>query len=107
MTDENITQDDNLRLADLRFKASRGDDDAMASLKDQLVKRKALPFYSIVATELVRLFLSLFTGWVSFEGGFLQLHVSANTLTFMATPSLIFKGLAKGSSLVRIVTTVD
>lgn len=53
MSDENIAQDENLRLADLRFKASRGDNKAMATLKDQLVERKALPFYSIVATELV------------------------------------------------------
>lgn len=53
MADEPITQDENLRLADLRFKASRGDNEAMVTLKDRLVERKALPFYSIVATELV------------------------------------------------------
>lgn len=51
---DTIVQDENLRLADLRFKASRGDKDAIATLKKDLIERKALPFYTLVATELVR-----------------------------------------------------
>lgn len=50
--DDQIGQDGNLRLADLRFKATRGDNEAMETLKKDLIERKALPFYTIVATEL-------------------------------------------------------
>lgn len=56
MTDDAVSQDDNLRLADLRFKATRGDADAIAKLKKDLVARKALPFYTLVATDLVSFF---------------------------------------------------
>lgn len=53
MTEEGITQDENLRLAELRFKASRGDADAVATLKKDMIDRKALSLYLQVATELV------------------------------------------------------
>lgn len=46
-------QDENMRLAELRFEASRGNTEAMESLKKSLIERKALPFYLLVATELV------------------------------------------------------
>lgn len=58
MTEEAVSQDPNLRLADLRFKASRGDTKAAVLLKDKLIERKALPFYNLVATDLVRLHVS-------------------------------------------------
>ena len=51
--DEVIKQDENLRLAGLRFRAAGGDKEAAAALKSALVERKALPFYQLVATELV------------------------------------------------------
>lgn len=53
MADDTIAQDENLRLADLRFKATRGDAYAIATLKKDLVACKALPFYTLVATDLV------------------------------------------------------
>lgn len=53
MVDDFAAQDENLRLAELRFKASRGDAEAAAALKKDLIERKALPFYQTVATELV------------------------------------------------------
>lgn len=53
MVEDVIAQDENLRLAELRFKAARGDSEAAASLKKELTERKALPFYQLVATELV------------------------------------------------------
>lgn len=52
MVEDVIAQDENLRLAELRFKAARGDSEAAASLKKELTERKALPFYQLVATEL-------------------------------------------------------
>ncbi|KAI0565522.1 26S Proteasome non-ATPase regulatory subunit 6 [Gracilaria domingensis] len=52
MAEEGITQDENLRLAELRFKASKGDTDAVSVLKKDLIERKALPLYLEVATEL-------------------------------------------------------
>lgn len=55
MVDDFVPQDENLRLAELRFKASHGDTEAAATLKKDLVDRKALPFYQMVATELVGL----------------------------------------------------
>lgn len=63
MVDDFVAQDKNLRLAELRFKASRGNVEAAATLKKDLIDRKALPFYQLVATELVR--FSLFFGCVS------------------------------------------
>lgn len=52
MSDDTIPQDENLRLAELRFKANRGCAESAATLKKQLIERKALPFYQLVATEL-------------------------------------------------------
>lgn len=54
MAEEGIAQDENLRLAELRFKASRGDADAVATLKKDMIDRKAINLYLQVATELVR-----------------------------------------------------
>lgn len=54
MTDDNVAQDENLRLAELRFRAFRGDTEAVATLKKDLIERKALPLYSIVSVDLVR-----------------------------------------------------
>lgn len=54
MVDDFVAQDENLRLAELRFKAARGDGAAASALKKDLIARKALPFYQLVATELVR-----------------------------------------------------
>lgn len=53
MVDDFVAQDENLRLAELRFKACRGDQTAAAALKKALIARKALPFYEMVAMELV------------------------------------------------------
>lgn len=53
MADDIIPQDDNLRLAELRFKANRGCAQSATTLKKELIDRKALPFYLLVATELV------------------------------------------------------
>lgn len=55
MSSDNVSQDENLRLADLRFRALRGNDDATMKLKEDLAARKALPFYILIASELVRL----------------------------------------------------
>lgn len=52
--EETIAPDENIRLAALRFKAVNGDAEAAAELKTALIARNALPFYKIVATELVR-----------------------------------------------------
>lgn len=56
MAAEILGQDENLRLAELRFRASRGDAEATVTLKTDLIARKALPFYLKVATELVSSF---------------------------------------------------
>lgn len=52
MVEDSIPQDENLRLAGLRFRASRGDKSVVPELKEALIERKALPFYEIIATEL-------------------------------------------------------
>jgi hypothetical protein len=51
---EAVVQDENLRLADLRFKAQHGDADAASELKQCLVDRKALPFLQESTLALVR-----------------------------------------------------
>jgi hypothetical protein len=51
---EAVAQDENLRLADLRFKAQHGDADAASELKTCLVDRKALPFLRESTLALVR-----------------------------------------------------
>lgn len=57
--EEPVRQDENLRLAGLRFKASCGDTNAAAELKSALIERMALPFYQAVSIELVCTFCSL------------------------------------------------
>ncbi|CAN8070961.1 unnamed protein product [Agarophyton chilense] len=52
MAEDGVGQDENLRLAELRFKASMGDPTAVPVLKKDLVERKALPLYLEVSTEL-------------------------------------------------------
>lgn len=52
MSEEQFKQDENLRIADLRFKAVRGSKEAAAELKSVLVSRMALPMYNDVALQL-------------------------------------------------------
>lgn len=47
-----MEQDENLRLAGLRFKAAHGDAAATTELKSALVSRMALPFYKMVEMQL-------------------------------------------------------
>lgn len=61
-TDEPVPQDENLRLADLRYTASTAAsaserEDAAAALKEAIIIRKAVPLLIDVSAELVR-FLS-------------------------------------------------
>lgn len=56
MVEDTIPQDENLRLAELRFRASQGDQQVVPELKKALIDRKALPFYQIISTELVSSF---------------------------------------------------
>jgi hypothetical protein len=63
-SEEVVVQDENLRLAELCFKAKRGDVDAATELKAAFIERKALPFLRTASLILVRfvvmhLFLSL------------------------------------------------
>lgn len=50
--EEHIKQDENLRLANLRFQAERGNTDSANELKTSLISRLALPFYNDVALQL-------------------------------------------------------
>jgi hypothetical protein len=52
--DEIVLQDENLRLAELCFKAKRGNTLAATELKAALIERKALPFLRVTSQTLVR-----------------------------------------------------
>ncbi len=52
MIEEPVQQDENLRLAGLRFRAVAGDAAAAAELKSAIVARMALPLYQAVALQL-------------------------------------------------------
>jgi hypothetical protein len=54
MSQEAPSQDYNLRLADLCFRARHGDLEAGKELRRRLIDRKALPFLREVALILVR-----------------------------------------------------
>jgi hypothetical protein len=53
-SEEIVVQDENLRIAELCFKAKRGDVDAAAELKTAFIERKALPFLRTASLILVR-----------------------------------------------------
>lgn len=55
MSEETVAQDENLRLAELRFQALHGSDAAAKELKSSIVDRKALPFLKSVSVTLVSL----------------------------------------------------
>ncbi len=52
MGEDQFKQDENLRLAGLRFEAERGNSEAAAELKSSLISRIALPMYNDVALQL-------------------------------------------------------
>lgn len=63
-TDEPVPQDENLRLADLRYTASLAPtaterEEAAAALKAAIIDRKAVPLLVEVSAELVRFFCVL------------------------------------------------
>lgn len=52
MSEDHFKQDENLRLARLRFEAERGNTSSTAELKTALVSRMALPMYNDIALQL-------------------------------------------------------
>lgn len=62
-SEETIPQDENLRLAELLFKAQHGSESAGSELKAVLIERKALPFIQRARSLLVRPILAESSFW--------------------------------------------